>query len=134
MFFISHLLPDEKMKEIITATGFGVESIEFSISENLDNLSSTLIAYEKRLTAMDCRRLILHGPFLDLNPMAFDRHIREITMLRYTQAYKAAKALGAEKIVYHSCYLPQVYFLDGLAQRAVNFLMSLSAAPMVLLS
>ena len=77
MLYFSHLLPDEETKEIIKETGMGLESIEFAISENLDHLDSCLLAYEKRLEHMECENLILHGPFLDLNPMTFDERIRE---------------------------------------------------------
>ena len=37
MIYVSHLLSDEEMKEIIERTGVGVESIEFSVAENLDH-------------------------------------------------------------------------------------------------
>ena len=30
MIYTSHLLPDDEMKEIISQTGVGIESIEFS--------------------------------------------------------------------------------------------------------
>jgi sugar phosphate isomerase/epimerase len=66
-------------------------------------------------------RLILHGPFLDLNPVAFDREIRRVSELRFCQAYQAAQELGAEKIVYHSCYLPDVCFPAGWPERTADF-------------
>ena len=53
MIFISHLIPDEQMKELLTLTKAGVESIEFSVSENLDRLDQTMLSYEKRLRFMD---------------------------------------------------------------------------------
>lgn len=121
MLYFSHLLPDEETKEIIKETGMGLESIEFSISENLDHLDSCLLAYEKRLERMGCKNLILHGPFLDLNPMTFDERIREVTRKRYEEAYAAAKKLGAKKIVYHSCHVPDFYLLIGWAERMAQF-------------
>ena len=54
MIYFSHLLSDSQMRDIIRQTHMGVESIEFSISDNLDNLSQTLLAYEKRLDYMEC--------------------------------------------------------------------------------
>lgn len=72
MNYVSHLLDDMDMKEVIGQTGAGVESIEFAISENLDCLEEKADRYEKRLEEMGCRNPILHGPFLDLNPMTFD--------------------------------------------------------------
>ena len=121
MFYFSHLLRDEEMKEVIQETGMGIESIEFSIAENLDNFSDTLLSYEKRLEKMGCEKLLLHGPFLDLNPVSYDLSIRNVTMRRYEEAYQAAKALGAKKIVYHTCYVPDFYLLIGWADRMAEF-------------
>ena len=121
MLYFSHLLPDEETKEIMKKTGMGLESIEFSISENLDHLESCLSAYAERLERMGCEELILHGPFLDLNSMTFDERIREVTRQRYEEAYDAAKKLGAKKIVYHSCYVPDFYLLIGWAERMAQF-------------
>ncbi|MGI6117586.1 MAG: sugar phosphate isomerase/epimerase family protein [Bilifractor sp.] len=121
MIFISHLLPDEEMREVIARTNAGIESIEFSISENLDSLAGTIASYRERMKYIGAERLILHGPFLDLNPVAFDREIRRVSELRFCQAYQAAQELGAEKIVYHSCYLPDVCFPAGWPERTADF-------------
>lgn len=121
MFYFSHLLCDEEMKEVIQETEMGIESIEFSIAENLDNFSKTLLSYEKRLEKIECKKLLLHGPFLDLNPVSYDVSIRNVTMKRYEEAYQAAKALGAKKIVYHTCYVPDFYLLIGWAERMAEF-------------
>ena len=67
MIYISHLLPDEEMREVIEKTGAGVESIEFSIAENLDRLEDSISSYKKRIRNMGAENLILHGPFLDLS-------------------------------------------------------------------
>ena len=53
MICISHLLPDEEMKELVAATGVGVESIDFSISDNLDHLEKTIESYQKKLEEME---------------------------------------------------------------------------------
>lgn len=119
--FVSHLLPDAEMKKIIEQTGAGVESIDFSIGENLDHLEETIEQYQQRLEYMGCRQLILHGPFLDLNPMSYDGKLQALTRLRYEQCYEAAKRLGAEKIVFHSCFLPWVYFREEWAERTIAF-------------
>lgn len=122
MAYISHLLMDEEMKDVISQTGAGVESIEFSISENLDSLREKIFAYRKRMKWMGVEDLTLHGPFLDLNPAAFDSEIQRVTKLRFAQCYEAAVELGAKKIIYHSCYYPQVYFLQGWAPRVADFM------------
>lgn len=121
MIYISHLVKDEEMKEIIARTGMGIESIEFSVAENLDNLDRSLRTYQKRLEFMECRELILHGPFLDLNPMAYDTLVVQATRTRYEQAYQAAGELGAKKLILHSGFIPSVYFLTGWADRMADF-------------
>ena len=121
MIWISHLLIDEEMKELISQTGAGVESIEFSIAENLDRFDETLYSCRRRLEEMGCQSLTLHGPFLDLNPVAFDSLVQQATLRRYEQTYQAALELGAKKIIYHSCFVPSVYFLEGWAERAADF-------------
>lgn len=110
MIYVSHLLRDEEMKELVEELEVGVESIEFSISENLDHLSEHIKTYRKRLQFIGTRELTLHGPFLDLNPVAYDSRVRRVTMERFIQCYEAAQELGAKKIVYHTCYHPASIF------------------------
>lgn len=121
MLYISHLLPDEEMREVLERTGAGVESIDFAVAENLDRLSQSIKNYRERMRRMGASRLILHGPFLDLNPMTFDREIQKATELRYSQAYTAARELGAKKLVFHTCFYPDAYLLIGWAQRTADF-------------
>lgn len=59
MIYFTHLLRDEEMREIVRNTGMGIESIEFSVSENLDKLQETMIAYEKDF------------PIWNVNPLHF---------------------------------------------------------------
>lgn len=121
MIYMSHLLPDDEMGEVLARTGAGIESIEFSIAENLDAYERTLSSYKKRLKALGSPSLILHGPFLDLNPVSYDSEIRKTARLRYAQAYEAARELGAEKIVYHSCMYPNTVYPQGWAERVADF-------------
>lgn len=121
MIWISHLLEAEEMKNLLGQIDAGVESIAFSIAENLDHLEQTLQEYAVSLEQMGCRRLTLHGPFLDLNPAAFDERIVQVTMERYEQVYTAAEKLGAEKVIFHSGFLPSVYFLEGWPERMAAF-------------
>ena len=109
------------MQALVRQTAAGVESIEFSIAENLDHLTETLRSYEKRLEAMEGKELILHGPFLDLNPAAYDNLVAEATRVRYEQAYEAASVLGAKKIIFHSCHVPAVDMRQGWASRVAGF-------------
>lgn len=121
MIYISHLLPDDEMKEIIRQTGAGIESIEFSIADNLDHLGESIRSYRERLKNMECRDLTLHGPFMNIDPAAFDSEVRKITMMRFDQTYIAGMELGAKKIVYHTCMNPYVHYLQGWAERVGAF-------------
>lgn len=120
-YYASHLMEDEEMRRIGETLRIGVESIEFSISDNLDHLGERLSAYRKRWEQMGRPELTVHGPFLDLNPMSFDRMVRDATRVRYEQAYFAARELGASKIVFHTGFLPAVNFIEGWAERMIEF-------------
>ena len=41
MIYISHLVLDDDMKALVKEYGTGIESIDFSISDNLDQLSDS---------------------------------------------------------------------------------------------
>lgn len=96
MIYVSHLLCNEDMKEICGQYGTGVESIEFSISDNLTGWKENGTV-SKRLEQMGNPPLTLHGPFLDLNPASFDSRIRKVTMERFDQCYQAGIRLGAKR-------------------------------------
>ena len=121
MVYASHLLKDEEMRQVVEATDVGIESIEFSISENLDCLNEKIVEYIERLEYIGTRNLTLHGPFLDLNPMAYDSMVRAVTKARFTQTYEAAKRLGAKKIIFHTGFVPGVYYLTDWANRMAEF-------------
>lgn len=126
MIYISHLMEDEILEQILKegkdrGETLGVESIEFGIGFELDHFFETLRSYEKRLEKMGRPPLTLHGPFLDLNGASYDSLIQKATRERFQQAYDAAKYLGAAKIVYHSGFIPQIYFEEGWAERMAQF-------------
>lgn len=93
MIYISHLIPDEKMKFFVEKYGVGVESIDFSISDNLDQLSMSIEYCREKLKYMGTDQLILHGPFLDVNPCAYDSLVREATMTRFSSAMRPGWSL-----------------------------------------
>ena len=59
--------------------------------------------------------------FLDVNPAAYDRLVREVTMKRFDQCYQAGLLLGARKIVFHSGMNPYVYYKQGWADQVSRF-------------
>lgn len=119
--FFSELLPDEDLIKIAGEGPYGLELIQFSVSENLDNFSDVMRKEKELLARMGDPPVSLHGPFLDLNPMTFDSRIRQTVLDRFAQAYEAAEELGARRIVFHSGMIPTVYFLEGWAERMTAF-------------
>ena len=121
MIYISHLLPDEEMEELLQVSGAGIESIDFSISDNLDQLPQTVREYREKMKRLGVEHVILHGPFLDVNPCAYDRLVREVTMTRFAQCCEAGRELGAERIVFHSGMNPYVYYKESWAEHVALF-------------
>ena len=121
MIYLSHLIPDQELAELFRADPTGLETIEFSIASCLDDFTDTLRQYSKRIEQMHPAALSVHGPFLDLNPASYDSCIQAVTRKRFEQAYAAAKALNAQKIIYHSCFVPQINYYEGWVEQAVPF-------------
>ncbi len=118
---ISQLINDEELRSVVERTGCGLELVDFSMASVLDDLDSQLMIWKKKLKYIAPEGLSLHGPFLDLNPTAWDRLIADATMRRFEEAYKAASVLGAHTIVFHSCFVPNFNFLQGWPERVIDF-------------
>lgn len=122
MLYVSHLIPDEDMASLLGRYWLGVESIEFSIGYCLDEWRVRAEAYRERLFAMGWGGMLsVHGPFLDLNPVSWDSKVAKVSRERYSQAYEAAYELGAGRIIYHTCFVPMINYLDGWAERMIAF-------------
>ena len=111
--FISELLEPGELQEF--SRTFGIELIRFSIADELDRLADALskVKYGCPLT--------IHGPFLDLNPATWDSELRRIAMLRFHQAWSAARTLGARKLILHTGFMPRANILEGWAPRVADF-------------
>lgn len=121
MIYTSDLLSPADMHTIVQKTGMGVESIDFSISDNLDQMDVKIREYRSYMNYIGITELTLHGPFLDLNPIAFDSGIRAASRYRFAQVYDAAIELGAKKIIFHTGFIPYVMFLEGWSNRMADF-------------
>ena len=53
MIYISHLVLDDDMKALVKEYGTGIESIDFSISDNLDQLSDSIKTYWQKMKERD---------------------------------------------------------------------------------
>ena len=111
--FISELLDPDEMRAF--SGSYGIELIRFSISDELDRLPDAIskVDYACPLT--------VHGPFLDLNPATWDSELRPVTALRFHQAWSAALALGAEKLILHTGFMPRANIIEGWAPRMADF-------------
>lgn len=119
--YISELLPREELRAVMDSTGAGLELIRFSVAVNLDDFDCQLREAEKLVKELGGPSLTLHGPFLDLNPASYDSLVQEAVFRRFQEAYRAAAALGAEKIIFHSGRIPATVYLEGWARRMADF-------------
>lgn len=125
-FYISHLFDDDKTKEVIDGYkkdfNIGIETIDFAAGYFLDMKDDKVHEYDKRMGVyIKDHSLSIHGPFLDLCPHSFDSAIRKATMQRYEETYRAAKLLGAKRIVFHSCLIPSVYYGSTWEDNNIDF-------------
>lgn len=119
--YISQLMPEEELRDVLACSGAGLELIDFSIAGNLDAFDETMAGTVALLDRLGQPAVSVHGPFLDLNPMSFDSRIVRVTADRFAQAYEAALMLGADRIIYHSGMIPTVYYTEGWAERTASF-------------
>lgn len=120
--YLSHLFEDDEMLRLAELYHFGVETIEFSIGYSLDQKEQSIDTYRSRMgTLIDKVPFSAHGPFIDLSPASFDTRIREVTMKRFQDAYESIKAIGGKYIVFHTCFIPSVYFESSWRDNSIVF-------------
>ena len=120
--YISQLFNDNEIIDFLKDRDIGLEIIEFGIGSVLDQEENGLSDYCNRMgDTIKKRSLSIHGPFLDLNPACYDSLVRNITMLRYNQVYSVAKKLGADRIIYHSCFNENIYFKESYVNNSIEF-------------
>lgn len=103
--------------------GFGVEVNDFCISENLDpeRIEKSLQTVRRELEEAGGPRAIVHGPFTEIIPAAIDHRAVELGMERLQQAYRAVSALGINRMVVHSGYVPLLYFKEWHHEKSTAF-------------
>lgn len=121
MIYLSQLLSPKELTPVIHNYQVGLELIDFSVGMNLDCMSEYLEYWRSILSQLQNPALTLHGPFLDLNPMSFEPMAAEISWKRFSQAYQAARFLNADRIIFHTCRIPTVCYLEGWGKRLADF-------------
>ena len=100
--------------------GFGLEIAEYCTAWNMDDkFPETDAMVREKLTGI--RKSVFHGPFNELFPCAIDPKARALAAYRYRQAIRLAKEYGAEKIVIHGGYNPQIYYPVWYVEQSVLF-------------
>ena len=58
MIYISNLISDSQLAELLARENLGIETIDFSIGENLDDLSRLIDLWRRRMDSMHCTCLL----------------------------------------------------------------------------
>lgn len=110
MIYISQLLEQEKLLQIISSYSVGLEVISFSIGSVLDRLETSIDYYDKEfLKIREQVLLTFHGPFLDLFPGSCDQRVRCLAKERFEASYKASQAFNVHQMIFHTGYIPNYY-------------------------
>lgn len=98
------VIADNEMPEVTAPIarkyGVGLECTTFYDTNYLEENPNGIEEYLKVVEGV-CYKT-MHGPFTGLNTGVRDRMIRDVTLLRYTQAVETAQKLGLRDIVIHN--------------------------------
>lgn len=119
--YISHLCRDSELLELLKTAPVGIETIEFSIGDNLDRGKQAIRDYKKRIPDLSEYPLMIHGPFLDLNPVSFDSKIARASRERFCETLQIARELRAKGVIFHSCFIPNTNYTIGWPERQIRF-------------
>lgn len=97
--------------------GMGVELIDFCIPENMEN--AALI--DERKKELKGVALSMHAPYYEIFPCAIDPLIRDVAMRRLRRCAALCAEMGAERMIAHSGYMPQLYYPQWFVPKSVCF-------------
>ncbi len=102
--------------------GLGLELAEFCTAMNMDVYFSDYDPLVRRALAESrAKHLVFHGPFSELCPAAVDPGVREHSRRRYLQAAALAQVYGIRRLVFHTGYIPMVYYREWFVPKSVEF-------------
>lgn len=111
---------DPEAGDIARSFGLGVEIAEYCTASNMDELFAE--NHKRVLEELrDVTHRILHGPFNELFPCAIDPKARDLAAQRYWQACVLAKKYGADKVVIHAGFVPNIYFPCWYTEQSILF-------------
>lgn len=100
--------------------GLGLELAQFCTASRLDDTRADTDR-EIGQAMSGIARCTLHGPFNELFPCAIDPKIRGLAAFRYRQAIAAAQQYGANTLILHSGYNPNIYFDCWFEEQSILF-------------
>jgi len=116
--FISTIAPDAS--DMARKYGLGLEIAEYCTAWNMDEkFPATHAAVSEKISGIS--RLTLHAPFNELFPCAIDPLARKLAAQRYSQAVALARDYGADRVVIHGGYNPQMYYPVWYEEQSVIF-------------
>ncbi len=104
--------------------GLGLEINHTCISEDLDpDKRRRLIDSISRDLHVSGGHLVplVHGPFTEIYPAAIDRRARDMAAERLEEAYGVCRAIGSQKMIVHTGWLPFIYFKEWQAEKGARF-------------
>lgn len=100
----------------------GLEIADFCTAVNMDTYFSDYDSLvQRKLTESGTSRLVFHGPFSELCPAAVDPGVLEHSRKRYLQAAQLAADYGIHRVVFHTGYIPLVYYKEWFVPKSVEF-------------
>ena len=102
------------------AYSLGLEIAEYCTAWNMDEKFAPVDGVVKKKMDGICG-CTLHAPYNELFPCAIDKKARELAAYRYRQATDLAKRYGAEKVIIHGGYNPNLYFPVWYVEQSIQF-------------
>ena len=116
--YVSSVSPDAE--EVIREYGLGLEIAQFCTAFNMDEYYADTEPEVKRQMALT-DRYVFHAPFNELSPASIDKKVLAVTTERYEQALSLALSFGVKRLVYHSGYVPLIYFKEWFQERSIEY-------------
>lgn len=121
MIYITQFGDWDEMQRLTASYGLGFESYVFTMGQVLDNMFQSVSRFTDRFGPLYGNGLSFHGPFIDMNPGAYESLVHLVTKVRFEQCYTAARLTKASKIVFHTGYYQGLYHVESWEQNTIDF-------------
>lgn len=113
----------EHAAETAAKYGVNLELNDTCISMRLDpeHMDVTLRSMEKELAKAGSRNAIVHGPFTEIIPSGIDHRAVEFGLQRLNEAYEATTAMGLNRMVVHTGFIPLMYHKSWHLEKSIIF-------------